>query len=223
MAVDLAQKAQNFTNRGRQALESGRYELAVDMLMEAVSAAPDGLEARKLLRIEQIKNFQQNGKADIALVISNRPDAYALVRARKLGVKTCVLTRREFRDSSKVLGILEREHVDFIVLAGFLLLVPGFLIDAFDHRMVNLHPALLPKYGGKGMYGHHVHEAVKAAGERETGMTVHWVSREYDAGEIIAQYKTAISPTDTVDDIAAKEHVLEMTYFPKVLDSLLTT
>ena len=170
-----------------------------------------------------IRHFQQNGKADIALVISNRPDAYALVRARKLGVKSFVLTRREFSDSSKVLGILEREHVDFIVLAGFLLLVPGFLIDAFDHRMVNLHPALLPKYGGKGMYGHHVHEAVKAAGERETGMTVHWVSREYDAGEIIAQYKTAISPTDTVDDIAAKEHVLEMTYFPKVLDSLLTT
>ena len=89
--------------------------------------------------------------------------------------------------------------------------------------MINIHPALLPKFGGKGMYGHHVHEAVKAAGETETGMTVHWVSREYDAGEIIAQYKTAISPADSADDIAAKEHELEMKYFPKVIERLLTT
>lgn len=117
---------------------------------------------------------------------------------------------------------MRREHVGFIVLAGFLLLVPPFLIDAFDHRMVNIHPALLPKYGGKGMYGRHVHEAVKAAGEIETGMTVHWVTREYDSGAIIAQYKTAISPTDTVDDIAAKEHELEMKYFPEVIDRIIS-
>lgn len=170
-----------------------------------------------------IRYFQENGKADIALVISNRPDAYALTRAHRLGVKTCVLSRQEFSDSHKVLDLLSSERIDFIVLAGFLLLVPGFLIDAFEHRMINLHPALLPKFGGKGMYGRHVHEAVKAAGERETGMTVHWVSREYDAGKIIAQYKTAISPTDTVDDIAAKEHALEMEYFPKVIENLITT
>lgn len=170
-----------------------------------------------------IRYFQKNGKAETALVISNRSDAYALVRAKRLGVKTCVITRKEFNDREKVLAVMEREHIDFIVLAGFLLLIPDFLIDAFDHRMINIHPALLPKFGGKGMYGHHVHEAVKAAGETETGMTVHWVSREYDAGEIIAQYKTAISPADSADDIAAKEHELEMKYFPKVIEQLLTT
>lgn len=110
---------------------------------------------------------------------------------------------------------------DFIVLAGFLLMIPDFLIRAFDHRMINIHPALLPKYGGKGMYGHHVHEAIKAAGEKETGMTVHWVSNVCDGGEIIAQYHTPLSPDDTPDDIAAKEHVLEQKYFPNVIDDIL--
>lgn len=168
-----------------------------------------------------IRHFQQNGKAEIAFVLSNRPDAYALVRAKQLGVKTYVMPKKEFNDKEKLLGLMHDERVDFIVLAGFLLLIPGFLIDAYDHRMINIHPALLPKFGGKGMYGHHVHEAVKAAGETETGMTVHWVTREYDAGEIIAQYKTAISPDDTPDNIAAKEHKLEMKYFPKVIEELL--
>ena len=97
----------------------------------------------------------------------------------------------------------------------------GFLIDEYDHRMINLHPALLPKFGGIGMYGHHVHEAVKAAGETETGMTVHWVSREVDGGGIIAQFSTPLDPGDTPDDIAAKEHVLEMEHFPEVIENLL--
>lgn len=168
-----------------------------------------------------IRYFNDNGKADTAFVLSNHPDAYALTRAKRLGVKTISMTKAEFNDSAKLLGLMHREHIDLIVLAGFLLMVPEFLIDAYDHRIINIHPALLPKYGGKGMYGHHVHEAVKAAGESETGMTVHWVSREYDAGEIIAQYKTAISPDDSVDDIAAKEHELEMKYFPKVIERVL--
>jgi phosphoribosylglycinamide formyltransferase-1 len=108
------------------------------------------------------------------------------------------------------------------VLAGFLPLVPNFLIDAYPHRIINIHPALLPKYGGKGMWGHHVHEAVKEAGETETGMTVHWVTPICDSGEIIAQYKVAISPDDTADDIAEKEHQLEMRYFPKVVEEVLS-
>lgn len=170
-----------------------------------------------------IHYFQGNGKAEIAFVLSNKPDAYALVRARRLGVKTYVMTKAEINDEEKMLGLMRREHVDFIVLAGFLLLIPGFLIDAYDHRMINIHPALLPKFGGKGMYGHHVHEAVKAAGETETGMTVHWVTRQYDSGEIIAQYKTAISPDDSADDIAAKEHKLEMEYFPKVIEKVINS
>ena len=170
-----------------------------------------------------IRYFQGNGKAEIAFVLSNKPDAYALVRARRLGVKTYVMTKAEINDEEKMLGLMRREHVDFIVLAGFLLLIPGFLSDAYDHRMINIHPALLPKFGGKGMYGHHVHEAVKAAGETETGMTVHWVTRQYDSGEIIAQYKTAISPDDSADDIAAKEHKLEMEYFPKVIEKVINS
>jgi phosphoribosylglycinamide formyltransferase-1 len=117
---------------------------------------------------------------------------------------------------------MRQYHIDFIVLAGFLLMVPGFLIDAYDHRMLNIHPALLPKYGGKGMYGMHVHEAVKAAGEKETGMTVHWVSRVCDGGEIIAQFSTPLSPDDTPDDIAAKEHILEQQHFPKVIEEVIS-
>lgn len=183
----------------------------------AIFASGNGTNCENIIRY-----FQAKGDAEIAFVLSNRADAYALVRARRLGVKTVVMTRDTFNDESAVMELMRREHVGFIVLAGFLLLVPPFLIDAFDHRMVNIHPALLPKYGGKGMYGRHVHEAVKAAGESETGMTVHWVTREYDSGAIIAQYKTAISPTDTVDDIAAKEHELEMKYFPEVIDRIIS-
>lgn len=169
-----------------------------------------------------IRYFQSNGKAEIAFVLSNRADAHALVRAAALGVKTYVMTKSDFNDKGRVLGLMRDECVDFIVLAGFLLLVPGFLIDAYDHRMINIHPALLPRFGGKGMYGRHVHEAVKVSGATETGMTVHWVTREYDSGGIIAQYKTAISPADSVDDIAAKEHDLEMKYYPQVIDKLLS-
>ena len=183
----------------------------------AIFASGNGTNCENIIRY-----FQAKGDAEIAFVLSNKADAYALVRARRLGVKTVVMTRDTFNDESAVMELMRREHVGFIVLAGFLLLVPPFLIDAFDHRMVNIHPALLPKYGGKGMYGRHVHEAVKAAGESETGMTVHWVTREYDSGTIIAQYKTAISPTDTVDDIAAKEHELEMKYFPEVIDRIVS-
>ena len=183
----------------------------------AIFASGNGTNCENIIRY-----FQAKGDAEIAFVLSNRADAYALVRARRLGVKTVVMTRDTFNDESAVMELMRREHVGFIVLAGFLLLVPPFLIDAFDHRMVNIHPALLPKYGGKGMYGRHVHEAVQAAGESETGMTVHWVTREYDSGAIIAQYKTAISPTDTVDDIAAKEHDLEMKYFPEVIDRIIS-
>ena len=111
--------------------------------------------------------------------------------------------------------------VVFIVLAGWLPLIPDFLIEAYPHKIINIHPALLPKYGGKGMWGHHVHEAVKAAGETETGMTVHWVTPVCDAGEIIAQFKVAISPHDTVEDIAEKEHQLEMEHFPKVVEKII--
>ena len=167
-----------------------------------------------------IKYFQSSDVISVSLVLSNKADAYALVRAQRLGVPTEVVDKATLNDSSVMLPLLSRYAVDFIVLAGFLPLVPNFLIDAFPRRMVNLHPALLPKYGGKGMWGHHVHEAVKAAGESETGMTVHWVTPVCDGGDIIAQFRVPLSPDDTVDDIAEKEHQLEMTHFPHVVEQV---
>ncbi|MBQ8711732.1 MAG: phosphoribosylglycinamide formyltransferase [Prevotella sp.] len=168
-----------------------------------------------------IRYFADNQRIHCALVVSNKPDALALERARRLGVPTAVAPKSELNAPEFMLPLLRDYQIGFIVLAGFLPLVPNFLLAAFPRRIINLHPALLPKYGGKGMWGHHVHEAVKAAGEKETGMTVHWVTPVCDAGEMIAQYRCALSPEDTVDDIAEKEHQLEMEYFPKVVEQVL--
>ncbi|MBM6993900.1 MAG: phosphoribosylglycinamide formyltransferase [Prevotella sp.] len=168
-----------------------------------------------------IRYFKHHADIRVRLVLSNRADSYALVRAQNLGIETRILPKTEFNNPDQLMPILQEFDINFIVLAGFLLFIPDFLIDAFDRRMINIHPALLPKFGGKGMWGHHVHEAVKAAGETETGMTVHWVSREIDGGEIIAQFKTALTPDDTPDDIADKEHVLEMEHFPRVIEEVI--
>lgn len=168
-----------------------------------------------------IRRFSGSDVAEAALVISNKADAYALVRARNLGIPCEVITKEGFKEEEAVLALLEKYKVDFIVLAGFLLKAPDYLVSAFEGRMINLHPALLPKFGGKGMYGMHVHEAVKAAGERETGITVHYVSPEIDGGKIIARFKTKVEPSDTPEDIAAKVHELEMRHFPEVIEKLL--
>jgi len=168
-----------------------------------------------------IKYFDHSEHVNCALVISNKADAFALVRAERLGVPTAVTPKAQLNDAEVMLPLLRQYNIDFIVLAGFLPLIPDFLIEAFPRRIVNLHPALLPKFGGKGMWGHHVHEAVKAAGETETGMTVHYVSPVCDGGEIIAQFRTPLLPTDTVDDIAEKEHLLEMEHFPQVVEQVL--
>lgn len=168
-----------------------------------------------------ITYFKDSEKVNIALVISNKADAYALVRAERHGVPTAVVPKVELHDEQKVLSLLRNYDIQFIVLAGFLPLIPDYLINAFPKRIINLHPALLPKFGGKGMWGHHVHEAVKAAGETETGMTVHYVTPVCDGGEIIAQFRVSLSPSDSVDDIAEKEHLLEMQYFPNVVEKVL--
>ena len=168
-----------------------------------------------------IQYFQHNKQVHIALVVSNRSDAYALVRAKKLNVPTAVLPKADFNNKDKVLKLMADYRIDFIVLAGFLMMIPDWLISVYQRRMINLHPALLPKFGGMGMYGHHVHEAVRKANETETGMTVHWVSTVCDGGEIIAQFRTPITPDDTPDDIAGKEHILEMEHFPRVIETIL--
>ena len=168
-----------------------------------------------------IRYFQTNGQVNIALVVSNRADAYALTRAKNLNVPSVVLPKADFNNEEKVLKLMSDHRIDFIVLAGFLLMIPDWLIAAYQRRMINLHPALLPKFGGIGMYGHNVHEAVRKANETETGMTVHWVSNVCDGGEIIAQFRIPITPDDTPDDIADKEHILEMEHFPQVIEAVL--
>ena len=168
-----------------------------------------------------IQYFKDSERIHCALVVSNKPDAYALVRAERLQVPTAVTPKAQLNTPEVMLPLMRHYAIDFIVLAGFLPIVPNFLIDAYPRRIVNIHPALLPKYGGKGMWGHHVHEAVKAAGETETGMTVHWVTPVCDAGEIIAQFRTQLTPDDTVDDIAEKEHLLEMKFFPQAVEKVL--
>ena len=187
------------------------------MINIAIFVSGSGSNCESLIRY-----FSGSDRVNCALVVSNKPDAYALVRAKNLGVPTAVVTKPELNDETVMMPLLREYDIQFVVLAGFLPLIPNFLIDAYPRRIVNLHPALLPKYGGKGMWGHHVHEAVKAAGEAETGMTVHWVTPVCDAGEIIAQYKVSLSPDDSVDDIAEKEHQLEMKYFPKVVEQVLS-
>jgi phosphoribosylglycinamide formyltransferase-1 len=192
------------------------------MIMErvniAVFASGSGSNCENL-----IQYFSEKPCARVALVISNKSDAYVLERAKRLGVPSVVVPKTELQKPEVVMALMEQYQIGFVVLAGFLPLIPNYLIDAFPSKMVNIHPSLLPKYGGKGMWGHHVHEAVKAAGETETGMTVHWVTPQCDAGDIIIQYRVALSPTDTADDIAAKEHLLEMEHFPKVIEELILT
>ena len=182
----------------------------------AIFASGSGTNCENLIRY-----FADKPRVNCALVVSNKADAYALVRAEKLGVPTAVAPKPELNDPQVMMPLLQKYGIQFIVLAGFLPLVPNFLVDAFPRKIINIHPALLPKYGGKGMWGHHVHEAVKAAGETETGMTVHYVTPVCDSGEIIAQYRVALSPEDTADDIAAKEHLLEMEHFPRIVEQVI--
>jgi len=170
-----------------------------------------------------IRHFEHSERYNVCLVVSNRADAYALERAARLGVKSVVIPKSALQNPDETLPVLREYGIQFIVLAGFLPLVPDYLIEAYPRRIINLHPALLPAYGGKGMWGRHVHEAVKAAGEQETGMTVHYVSSVCDGGEIIAQFSVQLSPDDTVDDIAEKEHQLEMKHFPRVVEQVLET
>lgn len=170
-----------------------------------------------------MRNFAHHPEVNVALVVSSSAKAGALARVEPYGIPTLVVNREELASPQFVRMLQTDYHVTFIVLAGFLSLIPETLTTAYAHRMINIHPALLPRYGGKGMYGRHVHEAVKAAGDSETGMTIHWVSDEIDGGAIISQFSTPLLPTDTVDDIARKEHELEMQHFPAEIERILST
>ena len=182
----------------------------------AIFASGSGSNCENIIRY-----FQSSSSVQTSLVVSNKADAFALVRAQRLGVPTAVVPKSDLADAAKVLPLLAEHQVDFIVLAGFLPLVPDYLLQAFPRRIINIHPSLLPKYGGKGMWGHHVHEAVKAAGDAETGMTVHYVTPVCDGGDIIAQFRVAVLPSDTAKEIAEKEHQLEMAHFPAVIQQVI--
>ena len=162
--------------------------------------------------------FASRSDVEIACIIYNVRDAYIAQRARNLGVEARYFGRADFYESGAVLDYLRQKDVDWVILAGFLWLVPQPILDAFPQRVINIHPALLPKYGGKGMYGHHVHEAVVAAGERESGITIHIVDNHYDRGTILFQARCTVTPDDTPDTLAAKIHLLEKEHFPRVID-----
>ena len=183
----------------------------------AIFASGSGTNAENLIR-----HFNHAGqsKACVKVLLSNNPEAYAITRAARLGVFTRVFDRNELYSSDAIMEELRRQKIDLIVLAGFLWLMPESIVSAFRRRMVNIHPALLPKYGGKGMYGMRVHRAVKAAGERESGVTIHYVNGEYDRGDIIFQASCPVAPDDTPDDIAAKIHQLEQQHFPRVVEEI---
>lgn len=168
---------------------------------------------------QQISEYFADRKdVEVACIIYNKRDAYIAERAKNLGIESHYFGRKDFYENGAVLEYLREKKADWVILAGFLWLVPEDILEAYPNHIINIHPALLPKYGGKGMYGHHVHEAVVAAHEKETGITIHIVDNRYDCGITLFQARCEVTPTDTADDVAAKIHLLEKEYFPRVID-----
>ncbi|MDV7137776.1 phosphoribosylglycinamide formyltransferase [Maribacter sp. TH_r10] len=168
-----------------------------------------------------IRYFQDKPNVTIAMVLTNKRNAKVLERCNRLNISALYFNKTSFKETECVLDILKCAKPDLIVLAGFLWKVPENIIKAFPNQIINIHPALLPKYGGKGMYGDNVHKAVKENKDSVSGITIHYVNEHYDEGAIIQQVETKILPNDTPDEIAAKVHALEYEYFPKVIEQLL--
>ena len=181
-----------------------------------IFASGSGTNAENL-----IKFFHNSDNASVIQVLCNNPHAKVLDRAKKLQVSALSFNRIAFKKTDDVLNILKASKPDLIVLAGFLWKFPENILNAFPNKVISVHPALRPKYGGKGMHGMHVDEAVVANKEIETGVTIHYVNENYDEGAIIFQSKCNVETTDTVEDIAEKIHELEMEHFPKVVESIL--
>ena len=164
--------------------------------------------------------FANNPEVEIVNVVCNNPQAYSIQRAKNLGIPLRMINKEEFRSEAFV-EEMQALNVDLIVLAGFLWKLPEALVKAFPRKIVNIHPALLPKYGGKGFYGEHVHEAVVKAKEAQSGITVHYVNELYDSGEIILQARVSLDENETPDSLAAKIHGLEQAYFPVAIEQVL--
>lgn len=181
----------------------------------AIFASGSGTNAEEIIRY-----FKKHDKISVSLILSNNKDAYVLKRALKHKIPQYVFNRETFYKDKRVDEVLRLNSIDFIVLAGFMWLIPERFVKSYPNKIVNIHPALLPKYGGKGMYGHHVHEAVVKNKEKESGITIHWVNEEYDDGAIIHQATCAISPSDSPDDVANKVHQLEYEHYPKIIEKV---
>lgn len=183
-----------------------------------IFASGSGTNAENL-----IKFFHNRETGSVIQILTNNPRAKVLERAKNLNVSALSFNKIAFSRSNDVLNILKASQPDLIVLAGFLWKFPDFILKEFSNKVINIHPALLPKYGGKGMYGSFVHEAVVANKETETGITIHYVNEHYDEGAIIFQAKCIVDPKDSADDVAAKIHKLEMEHFPRVVEELLNS
>ena len=184
----------------------------------AIFASGSGTNAENLINF-----FKENKKIDISYIFSNNKNAYVIQRAKNHNIKHHIFSRTEFYDTTSIFEILKDNSIDFIVLAGFLWLIPDYLIKNYPNRIVNIHPALLPKYGGKGMYGMNVHQAVIENNEKETGITIHYVNQEYDQGNIIFQARCPVNKDDTPETIAKKVHVLEYEHFPSIVEKIVSS
>lgn len=183
----------------------------------AIFASGSGSNAQKI-----IEHFKKSNVAEVVLVLSNNPQAYVLQRADNFEIPSHVFTRQEFYHTDNVIKLLKNLQVDLIVLAGFLWLVPQNLLNAFPNRIINIHPSLLPKYGGKGMYGDKVHQAILDNKEEESGITIHFVNEVFDEGEVIHQSRFRIEPNDTLEIVKFKGQQLEHHHFPRVIEALLS-
>ena len=181
----------------------------------ALFASGSGSNAENIIR-----HFSSQSTIAFPLIISNKTDAFIHERAKNLKIPSVSFSYVDFTNGSDILKLLQQNNIDCIVLAGFLLKIPQTLLDAFPNKIINIHPALLPKYGGKGMYGMRVHQAVADAGDTESGITIHYVNSNYDEGSIIFQAKCPVLPNDTPEMIAEKVHKLEYEHFPKVIEEL---
>ena len=182
----------------------------------AIFASGNGSNAEAIIRY-----FKNSDHVKIPLLLSNNPNAYALTRASNHGIRTKVFDREAFRETDQILNWLDEAQITHIVLAGFLWLIPSNILKVYGGHIINIHPSLLPKHGGKGMYGMKVHEAVKAAGDVESGITIHVVDANYDEGKVIFQASCAVARQDGPEDIAAKVHQLEYQHFPVVIEKWL--
>lgn len=183
----------------------------------AIFASGSGSNAEKICDY-----FSGRTDVEVTLILTNNPEAGVIKRARRLHIPVVVFDRKTFYDSQRILQLLKNDGIDFIVLAGFMMLIPQFLVEGYTNKIVNIHPALLPKHGGKGMYGHFVHEAVVTAKDTESGITIHFVNERYDEGNIIFQAKCDVLPTDSPDDVASKVQALEHVHFPRVIDEMIS-